>query len=75
MRLETSGDNPFTTSAVYWGGRASVLSNSVRPVPQIQGVHAYGTHHALGAEGWHQHVFHLHARCCTPMGHSIQCRG
>ncbi len=42
MRLETSGDNPFTTSAVYWGGRASVLSNSVGPLPQIQEVDATG---------------------------------
>lgn len=38
MRLETSGDNPFTTSAVYGACRVSVLSNSVRARPQIQGI-------------------------------------
>ena len=42
MRLETSGDNPFTTSAVYGACRVSVLSNSVRARPQIQGIPTFG---------------------------------
>ena len=68
MRLETSGDNPFTTSAVNKGGRVSVLSNSVRPVPQIQGGEAPGALHALATKSWDCDVFHFHASGRTTLG-------
>ncbi len=61
MRLETSGDNPFTTSALVVGGIDSVLSDSVPLLPHIHGVGGMGRLHALETEGWNHPHFRVHA--------------
>ncbi len=61
MRLETSGDNPFTTSAVCeaWSGLSLIQFGRASPANSRL---AYRwAHHALEAKGRNWHVFRIYA--------------
>ena len=68
MRLETSGDNPFTTSAICeaWSGLSLIQFG--RDSPANSKHTDWWTHHALEAEVGNWHVFRIHARNGTTLG-------
>ena len=72
MRLETSGDNPFTTSAVYeaWSGISIIQFG--RNAPANSKDAEKWAHHALETEVGNWHVFRIYAGHGPTLGRNFR---